>query len=297
MELKQTMHTRFSAAGSVEPTDDAIKCLINDGILILLSEHSAQNMRPHTLQWCFLLNIVNGRLHEKHCDTLSSEVQVAGVLNGMSLGELIVYILYFNLLYMSINKRITLRVALCGECQVGKTSLMLRASGRPVPEKYIPTVGIDTGTYRCQANNFYVTIKMWDVSGDARFHCIARNFFRDSSFILFCFDLSRPETFHGVKYYVKKVSEASGGKSYTSCVVGIKKDETKESLNTTPFKEYAESISASYYEVDTNEESDVIFLMHSIAKDGVSGGIFQYDDPCESEDDETAPGGNICCYM
>ena len=172
---------------------------------------------------------------------------------------------------------------------------MLTASGRPVPKKYVPTVGIDTGTYRCQSNNFYVTIKMWDVSGDTRFHIIARNFFRDSSFILFCFDLSRPETFHGVKYYVNKVDEASAGKSYTSCVVGIKKDEDA-CTNKKEIKEYAESINASYYEVDTTEESDVVFLMHSIAKDGVSGGIFQYDDPCESEDDEVATNTN-CCYM
>ena len=194
------------------------------------------------------------------------------------------------------NKRITLRVALCGECEVGKTSLMLRASGREVPKKYIPTVGIDTGTYRCQAKNFYVTIKMWDVSGDTRFGVIAKNFFRDSSFILFCFDLSRPETFEGVKYYVNKVKEASDGKLYTSCVVGIKKDKASSNINTQLFKEYSESISATYYEVDTNIAPDVIFLMHSIAKDGVSGGIFQYDDPCESEDDETVSSTN-CCYM
>lgn len=173
---------------------------------------------------------------------------------------------------------------------------MLRASGKTVPNKYVPTIGIDTGTYRCQSNNFYVTIKMWDVSGDTRFHVIARNFFRDSSFILFCFDLSRPETFEGVKYYVQKVDEAASGKQYTSCIVGIKKDEADDSINTILFKEYAESISASYYEVNTKEESDVVFLMHSIAKDGVSGGIFAYDDPCESEDDEVVTASN-CCYM
>jgi len=196
---------------------------------------------------------------------------------------------------MSISKRITLRVALCGESCVGKTSLMLRATGKIVPKKYIQTIGIDTGTYRCQSNNFYVTIKMWDVTGDTRFGCIARNFFRDSSFILFCFDLSRPETFHGVKYYVNKVDEASGGKAYTSCIVGIKKD--KDSCtNKKEIKEYAESINASYYEVDTQIEPDVIFLMHSIAKDGVGGGIFRYDSPTESEDDDTV-GRTNCCYM
>ena len=196
---------------------------------------------------------------------------------------------------MSIYKRITLRVALCGECEIGKTSLMLRASGKDVPNKYVPTIGIDTGTYRCRVNNFYVTIKMWDVSGDTRFGVIAKNFFRDSSFILFCFDLSRPESFHGVKYYVNKVDEAADGKAYTSCIVGIKKDKDV-CVNKTNIKNYAESINASYYEVDTRIEPDVVFLMHSIAKDGVGGGIFRYDSPVESEDGDVVAGSN-CCYM
>ena len=99
-----------------------------------------------------------------------------------------------------------------------------------------------------------------------------------------------------MKYYVKKVAEAADGRLYTSCIVGIKKDVADDKINITPFKEYAESISASYYEVNTMEEPDVIFLMHSIAKDGVSGGVFAYDDPCESEDDDAVTPSN-CCYM
>ena len=40
---------------------------------------------------------------------------------------------------------------------------------------------------------------------------------------------------------------------------------------------YCDLIDATYYEVDTNDEPQVIFLMHSIARDGVKSGNFDYE--------------------
>ncbi len=194
---------------------------------------------------------------------------------------------------MSISKRIILRTALCGAQKVGKTSIMLKATGREVPNRYIPTIGIDSGTYNCVSNNMYVSIKMWDISGDTRFASVTRNFFRDSSFVLFCFDMSRPETFETVKDYVKNVDILAAGKNYTKCVVGIKSD-ISNIQNIEPFKAYCSSINATYYEVDTNHESNVIFLMHSIAKDGVEGGNFDYDLDEEEDGDVIVRNGCPC---
>lgn len=178
---------------------------------------------------------------------------------------------------MSISKRIILRTALCGAQEVGKTSLMLRAIGKEVPKKYIPTIGIDSGSYKCISQNMYVTIRMWDISGDTRFAAVTPRFFRDSSFVLFCFDLSKLETFETLKEYVKKVDDMSGGKNYTRCVVGIKSDLSKLK-NISNITSYCETIDANYHEVNTFIEPEVIFLMHSIAKDGVKSGIFEYED-------------------
>ena len=194
---------------------------------------------------------------------------------------------------MSIRKRIILRTALCGAQQVGKTSIMLRATNRKLPNKYVPTIGIDFGNYDCISNNMYVSIKMWDISGDMRFAMIAKKFFRDSSFVLFCFDMSRPETFETVKEYVKNVDKLAAGKNYTKCVVGIKSD-ISIIQNIEPFKTYSETINATYYEVDTSEEANVIFLMHSIAKDGVEGGNFDYDLDEEEDGDLIVQNGCPC---
>lgn len=187
-------------------------------------------------------------------------------------------------IYMSISKRITVRVALVGACEVGKTSILLRAMGKPVPEKYVATIGIDSGVYRCVQEDQYVTLKMWDCSGDERFGAIIPRFLRDSKFVLFCFDLSRPETFQSVKKYVELVDSIMKSKPYTACVVGLKKD-LEVPFPKQQVKDYAEMISATYYEVNASHESEVIFLMHSIAKDAVVGGNFIYEVPEEDEED------------
>ena len=185
---------------------------------------------------------------------------------------------------MSISKRITVRMALVGACEVGKTSILLRAMGKQVPEKYVATIGIDSGIYRCVQEDQYVTLKMWDCSGDKRFGAIIPRFLRDSKFVLFCFDLSRPETFESVKEYVQLVDSIMKNNPYTACVVGLKKD-LEVPFPKKNVHDYAEMISASYYEVDASHESEVIFLMHSIAKDAVVGGNFIVEMTEEEEED------------
>lgn len=175
-------------------------------------------------------------------------------------------------------------MALVGACEVGKTSILLRAMGKQVPEKYVATIGIDSGIYRCVQEDQYVTLKMWDCSGDKRFGSIIPRFLRDSKFVLFCFDLSRPETFESVKEYVKLVDSIMKNNPYTACVVGLKKD-LEVPFPKKDVRDYAEMISASYYEVDASHESEVIFLMHSIAKDAVVGGNFIVEMTEEEEED------------
>lgn len=175
-------------------------------------------------------------------------------------------------------------MALVGACEVGKTSILLRAMGKQVPEKYVATIGIDSGIYRCVQEDQYVTLKMWDCSGDKRFGAVIPRFLMDSKFVLFCFDLSRPETFESVKEYVKLVDSIIKNNPYTACVVGLKKD-LEVPFPKKVVHDYAEMISASYYEVDASHESEVIFLMHSIAKDAVVGGNFIVEMTEEEEED------------
>ncbi len=84
-------------------------------------------------------------------------------------------------------------------------------------------------------------------------------------------------------------------KPYTSCVVGLKKD-LEVGFPKQNVLNYAEMISATYYEVDASHESEVIFLMHSIAKDAVVGGNFIIE-PAPEEEEELAIVHRQCPCM
>ena len=110
---------------------------------------------------------------------------------------------------MSNNQRVKIDIVLCGDVRVGKTSFVLRATGKKVSKKYIQTIGIDYGVYRCYTGGKNVTLNMWDMSGDSRYDLIAKSFFERAQCILYWFDFTRETTFQKIKQLVDKADDPS----------------------------------------------------------------------------------------
>ena len=191
---------------------------------------------------------------------------------------------------MSNNQRVKIDIVLCGDVRVGKTSFVLRATGKKVSKKYIQTIGIDYGVYRCYTGGKNVTLNMWDMSGDSRYDLIAKSFFEIAHCILFCFDFTRQTTFQKIKQLVDKADEYN--KNHKKCILGLKSD-LVNNVNVKQVKEYAKTINASYYELSTLDEVQTILVMHSIAGDGVKSGIYT---ECEENEEEIIDTTG-CCYM
>lgn len=191
---------------------------------------------------------------------------------------------------MSNNQRVKIDMVLCGDVRVGKTSLVLRATGKKAPKKYTQTIGLDHGMYRCTANKKNITLNMWDLSGDSRYNSIAKPFFQKAQCILFCFDFTRPSTVVKMKSLIEKVDLCN--KKHKKCILGLKSD-LVNNVNIEQVKEYAKTINASYYELSTLDEVQTILVMHNIAGDVVKSGFYkEYED-----NDEEIVDTNGCCYM
>lgn len=191
---------------------------------------------------------------------------------------------------MSNNQRVKIDIVLCGDVRVGKTSFVLRATGKKVTKKYIQTIGIDYAVYKCNTEQKDVTLNMWDLSGDSRYEPIAKSFFEKAHCILFCFDLTRETTFQKIKQLVDKADVYN--KNHKKCILGLKSD-LVNNVNIEQVKDYAKTINATYYELSTLDEVQSIFVMHNIAGDGVKSGIYkEYE---ENEEDIIDTTG--CCYM
>lgn len=114
-----------------------------------------------------------------------------------------------------------IKVILCGDASVGKTSIMKRATGKRVETTEQSTIGVDFD--HLSVNN--VRFMIWDTAGQERFRSVSRAYYRGSHVALIVFDLSRLETFHKVESYIKDLKmEAPGASMY---LIGNKSDMTQ----------------------------------------------------------------------
>lgn len=186
---------------------------------------------------------------------------------------------------MSIKPRVVQRLVLCGDRKVGKTAFMFTGMGKTYPERYVPTIGVDFGIYRCMAEDQYVTLNIWEIAGDKRFLSISNKYISEATIVLYCFDLSNPKTFLSIPAYIKRSELLIG--NHLKYIVGFKSDLEKKVLTA---EKYANLIDAKYFEVDTKEEPTVLFVLHTAAHDGLKAGTYELynDDKVEQSN---------CCYM
>lgn len=164
---------------------------------------------------------------------------------------------------MSITRRKTLRVVLYGDGEVGKTTLVSTAMSRKIPPGYVPTIGVDHGMYKCVTKDQYMTLRMWDLSGNSRFDYLWKTFIDEAHVFVFCFDLHREKTFHSLQKYIEFVHKHHHG-DYMKFIIGMHKN-TDNVLSDVAIQNFAIKNDAKYFQINPMQESDVIFFLHSIA--------------------------------
>lgn len=184
---------------------------------------------------------------------------------------------------MSIKPRVVVNIVLCGDRNVGKSCLMLRAMGRKFPKRYVPTIGVDFGIYRCIAENQYVTLNIWEVTSDKRFTNVTEKYILQSTMVVYCFDLNNPLSFLSIPKYIEDTERLIG--DHCKYIVGLKEDLEKKVFTA---KQYSDEIGAKYFEIDTSVEPSILILLHTIAHDGIHHGVYNVTDK---------PEESKCCYM
>ena len=103
---------------------------------------------------------------------------------------------------MNENNEINLKILLCGDSSVGKTSLLLRYTEEYFPEMHISTIGVEYKIKILNINGRKVILRIWDTSGQERYRSITQNFYRNANGILFVFDLTSKETFDNIRNWL-----------------------------------------------------------------------------------------------
>ncbi len=95
-----------------------------------------------------------------------------------------------------------IRLILCGDESVGKTSILSRFENNNCPQQYYPTIAIDFKQFHTKNAHFHIC----DTSGKSKHEQIVTNQFKDVHVILFVFDLQNEDTLESILLRWMKLS-------------------------------------------------------------------------------------------
>lgn len=95
------------------------------------------------------------------------------------------------------------KVVLIGDCNVGKTSLLLRFSDNIFNENPFSTIGVDFKIKTLKVDDKIIKMQIWDTAGQERYRSISQAYFRNTHGCIAVYDITNRESFESLKEQVK----------------------------------------------------------------------------------------------
>ena len=165
------------------------------------------------------------------------------------------------------------KVILIGPGAVGKTSLLNRFVHNEFDLKYKLTLGVDflTKSLEYEPSKF-AKLQIWDIGGQERFKFLHRSFYEGAFGALVIFDLSRQNTFSGMKTWISEMRSILND-TIPKVIIGNKSDlipEIGQIIDRTEVEEYAKKEGCIYMETSAktgdNVENAFLELTHRMVK-------------------------------
>jgi len=124
------------------------------------------------------------------------------------------------------SSKITLKILVVGEVDVGKTSLLLSYSDpENDPNSPPPTNGVDVISVPTQIDGHSIVVQLWDTAGQERFRVITSSFYKGAHGVMLAYDTTSSESFEPLKNWDADVERYHGNPAMlTKMVVGTKTD-------------------------------------------------------------------------
>jgi Ras-related protein Rab-1A len=128
------------------------------------------------------------------------------------------------------------KILIIGDSAVGKTSILLKYLDNFFPQEHIATIGVEFRTKTLIKEKFKINLNIWDTAGQERFKSLTKSFFSGATGVVFVYDITRRESFDGVKSWIKDFEDYG---KYDRVLCGNKVDlEKKREVNFDELKLY-----------------------------------------------------------
>ena len=116
------------------------------------------------------------------------------------------------------------KILFLGGIGVGKTCIINRYVKNIFINDQTPTIGIDYKSKIVIYDSKNIKLKIFDTSGQERFHTLTKNYYRGADGIIMVFDLKRSETFDELTYWMEEINKNCDKNKIGLILVGNKND-------------------------------------------------------------------------
>ena len=99
-----------------------------------------------------------------------------------------------------------LKILIIGDAGTGKSCMMTRFVDKNYSPSYFNTVGVDFKVNVVNVQNKNFKLQIWDTAGQERFRTITSGYYRGSSAIILCYDVSCRESFINIKNWMNEIN-------------------------------------------------------------------------------------------
>ena len=152
--------------------------------------------------------------------------------------------------------KLSLKILLIGDSQVGKTSLLLKYTEHVFPEEHIATIGVEYKDKFILKDNYNIRLQIWDTAGQERFHSITKNIYRNANGVLFVYDITNQESFSNIKNWIKDLQNV--GNYIKGVIIGNKIDlEQKRDVSKQDLEEIGKKYNMPILETSAKQSINV----------------------------------------
>ena len=147
------------------------------------------------------------------------------------------------------------KVILLGETGVGKTSIINRFITNEFITEDTITLGSSFFTKEIKKQNINYTLKIWDTTGQEKFHSVTNLFIKGSNIIILVYSVNSLNSFEELNYWYKSLKRNLEGDNHILAIVGNKIDLKNEVvISEDEGKKFAENKNAVFKLVSAKED-------------------------------------------
>lgn len=125
---------------------------------------------------------------------------------------------------MSTQINYRFKILIVGDSSVGKSSIMRLYIHNIFDKSIQTTIGFDFLSKFIKIDEDNIKLEIWDTPGTESYRSIVKAYYRNSSIIIYTYDITNEKSFNNIKYWLDESLKILNPESFNRILLGSKKD-------------------------------------------------------------------------